>query len=339
MATLEEVFKNIEKISGKGCLMEGVEVKDVERIPLSMSAVNRMLYGGIPKGRMIEIAGPESSGKTTTTLMMLADYQKQDSRPAFFVDSEGTYDPRWAAKLGVDNSKGRFIKWAPENVTAEEVFQKILEVAETNEVGFIVLDSIPALVPQQEDAKNMTEYQMGGISKPLTVFSRKLQKVLLTNDSIVFIGLNQLRDNMSQYGSPTTTTGGRAWKHMCSIRLETGATNVDANGNYVPEASDKTAGVRINISLKKNKTAPRNRRLGCYVLGFETGFDELLDLVDSALAMGLINQAGSSYSYSNNETGEVYAKGLGKTKFMQSFTEETIARLKKEVFEYGNQFS
>ena len=336
MATLEEDFKNIEKISGKGCLMEGVEVKDVERIPLSMVAVNRMLYGGIPKGRMIELSGPESSGKTTTTLMIIADYQKQDTRPVFFVDSEGTYDPRWAAKLGVDNSKGKFIKWAPENVTAEEVFQKVLEVAETNEVGFIVLDSIPALVPQQEDAKNMTEYQMGGISKPLTVFSRKLQKVLLTNDTVTFIGINQVRDNMSQYGPSTTTTGGRAWKHMCSIRLETSAVNVDANGVYVPESSDKTAGVKINVAVKKNKTAPKSRRLSCYVLEFEKGFDQVLDLVDTAIAMGIVSQAGASYSYSNIETGEVYAKGQGKTKFMKALDDETIARLRKEVLEYGN---
>lgn len=335
MATLEDVFKDIEKISGKGCLMEGVEVKDVERIPLRMININRMLYGGIPKGRMVELAGPESSGKTSTSLMIAADYQKQDDRPVFFIDAEGTYDPRWAAKLGVDNSKGKFIKWSPENVTAEEVFQKIIEVAETNEVGLIILDSIPALVPQQEDAKNMTEYQMGGISKPLTVFSRKLTKVMLKNDSLIFIGLNQVRDNMSQYGPTTTTIGGHGWKHMCSIRLETSGTNIDAAGNYVPESSDKTAGVKINVNVKKNKTAPKNRKLGYYVLSFETGFNEVVDVVDAGLSFGIVEQHGSGFSYIDHETGEV-VKGLGKAKFMQNLTPEIIAKIRAEVLDHDD---
>lgn len=335
MSTLADVFKDIEKISGKGCLMEGVEVKDVERVPLRMINVNRMLYGGIPKGRMIELAGPESSGKTSTSLMIAADYQSQDDRPVFFVDAEGTYDPRWAAKLGVDNSKGRFIKWAPENVTAEEVFEKILQVADTDEVGLIILDSIPALVPQNEDAKNMTQLTMGGISHPLTVFSRKLQKILLKNDTVIFIGLNQVRDNMSQYGPSTTTTGGHGWKHMCSIRLETAGVNIDATGNYVPESSDKTAGVKINVNVKKNKTAPKNRKLGYYVLNFETGFNQVVDVVDAGLTFGVVEQRGSSFSYTDTETGEVVS-GLGRAKFMEKLTPELLEKIKREVLAHDD---
>lgn len=335
MSTLQDVFKDIEKISGKGAIMEGVEVKDVDRIPLRMVNVNRMLYGGIPKGRLIEFSGAESSGKTSTALMLVADYQAQDSRPAFFIDAEGTYDPRWAKLLGVDNSKGRFIKWAPENVTAEEVFQKILEVIETDEVGIVVLDSLPALVPQQEDAKNMTEYQMGGISKPLTVFSRKLQKLLLKNDTITFIGLNQVRDNMSAYGPSTTTTGGHGWKHMCSIRLEFAGINVDANGNYVADSSDKSAGIKINVALKKNKTAPKNRKLSYYVIDFIEGFNATLDVVDAALTMGIIEQRGASYSYTTMNTHQVI-KGVGKAKFMANVTAEVLEELRKEVSNYGS---
>lgn len=332
MASLADVFKEIEKISGKKSIMEGVEVKDIERIPLQMTMLNRMLYGGIPKGRAIEFSGPEGSGKTTTALMVAAAYQQQDDRPVFFVDAEGTYDPRWGELLGVDNSKGRFIKWAPENVTAEEAFQAILKVAETNEAGLIILDSIPVLVPQQEDAKNMTEYQMGGISKPLTVFTRKLQKVLLTNDTVTFIGLNQVRDNMSPYGPPTTTTGGRGWRHTCSIRIEFKSENIDKNGNYVSENVENPAGVKIIASLKKNKTAPRNRKLAHYFIDYETGYDPVKDLISVGLLLNIITQRGAGFSYITDEG--VTISGLGRAKFTEKLSEEVLNEIARKVNEY-----
>ena len=329
MASLSEVLKSIEKISGSKALMQGVEVKDVERIRMPMVGVNRILYGGIPKGRMVEFSGQESGGKTTTALLFAGSYQKQDERPVFFVDSEGTYDPRWAAKLGVDNS--RLIKWTPENVTAEEVFQKILEVAETDEVGLIILDSIPALVPQQIDAKDMTEYQIGGISKALTTFTMKLQKILLKNNTVTFIGLNQLRDNMSPYGAPTTTPGGRAWKHLTSLRLEMGSSNVDKNGNYLPESAENPAGVKITVSVKKNKTAPRNRKLAYYIVDFEKGYDVKQDVVNLAISSGIIVQRGSSFSYVDPETGEVIVKAQGRANFIEKLTDEIFEEIKERV--------
>lgn len=331
--TLDEVLKDIEKVSGKNSVMRGVEVKDIDRIPVPAIGLSRMLYGGIPKGRLIEFSGAEASGKTTTSLLVVGAYQKQDTRPVFFVDAEGTYDPRWAKLVGVDNSPEKFIKWAPENVTAEEVFDRILKVAETDEVGMIVLDSIPALVPQQEDAKDMTQYQMGGISKPLTVFSRKLQKVLLKNPTVTFIGINQVRDNMSMYGPTTTTVGGHGWKHMCSLRIEFRSENTDKNGNYVSDSVENPAGVRINAALKKNKTAPRNRKLSYYVIDFENGFNEVADVVTTGIVAGVIKQAGAGFSYIDKETGEVLAKALGKAKFMETLTPELVERIRKEIIE------
>lgn len=329
MASLSDVLKSIEKISGGKSLMQGVEVKDVERIPMPMVSVNRMLYGGIPRGRMVEFSGQEGGGKTSTALLFAGSYQQHDERPVFFVDSEGTYDPRWAAKLGVDND--RLIKWTPENVTAEEVFQKILEIVETDEVGLVILDSIPALVPQQVDAKDMTEYQIGGISKALTTFAIKLQKVLLKNSTVTFIGLNQVRENMSPYGSPTTTPGGRAWKHLTSIRLEMGSSNVDKNGNYIPESAENPAGVKITVSVKKNKTAPRNRKLGHYIIDFENGYDVKQDVVNLAISAGIVVQRASSFSYSDPETGELIVKGHGRAKFLENLTDEVFEEIKERV--------
>lgn len=336
MGALCDVLKDIEKISGKGAVMEGVTVKDIYRIPLPMIAVNRMLYGGLPRGRMIEFYGPEGSGKTSTALMAIGAYQKQDDRPVMFVDAEGTYDPRWAQLLGVDNSAGKFIKWAPENVNAEEVFQKILEIADTGEVGMIVLDSIPTLVPMQEDEKDMTQKTMGGISSPLTVFARKLQKVLLKHDDVTFLALNQARENMSQYGPAITTPGGRQWKHMCSIRIEFKSEFVDGNGVFLPQGAENPAGVTIIAALKKNKTSPGDRRQGRYSIDFHKGFNEKLDVVSMAITIGIIKQAGASFSYSNVETGEVIHKALGKVKFIEGMSDEVFEMIKKEVNEYDD---
>lgn len=331
MAALVDVLKDIEKMSGKGAIMEGVVVKDIFRIPLSMIAINRMLYGGLPRGRMIEFYGPEGSGKTTTTLLAIAAYQAQDERPVFFVDAEGTYDPRWGALLGVNNSAGRFIKWAPENVNAEEVFQKILDVADTGEVGLIALDSIPALVPMQEDEKDMTQKTMGGISAPLTVFARKLQKVLLKHDDVTFIALNQARENMSQYGPAITTPGGREWKHMCSIRMEFKSEFADANGVFLPQGAENPAGVTIIAALKKNKTSPGDRRTGRFTVDFKKGFNERLDVINVGLLLGVIDQHGASFSYSNVDTGEVIYKAVGKAKFVSEMTEDVFIKIKEEV--------
>lgn len=334
---LAQVFKDLEKISGKGSIMQGVEVKDIERIALPMAGVNRMLYGGIPKGRLIEFSGADSSGKTTTAILVARAYQQQDARPIFFVDVEGTYDAKWGAHLGLDQSPERFIKWAPENATAEEILQGVLDVAMTNEVGLIILDSLPAMVPQQEDTKTLEQYQMGGISKPLTVFTRKLQKILLSNDSITFIGIMQLRDNMSAYGPPTATVGGRAWKHLCSLRLEFKSENVDANYNYVSDGADNPAGVKILVALKKNKTAPRNRKLSYYVISFEKGFEEVLDLVEVALILDIVKRRGAYFSYNNNE-GEVLLNSQGKAKFIEDLEShpQILEQIRKEVMEYGD---
>lgn len=333
---LAEVTRTIEKVSGKKALMDGVEIKDIERIAFPSVGMTHMLYGGLPKGRIIEFSGPEASGKTSTALLFAGQYQKQDERPVFFIDAEGTYDPRWAAKLGVDNSKGRFIKWAPENATAEEVFQIILDLVETKEVGLIILDSIPTLVPQQEEAKNMSEYTMGGIAGPLTKFGRKLQKALLRNDDTIFLALNQLRDNMTGYGPTTKTVGGRMWRHICSIRIEFKSDLIDEKGKEVPERTENPVGVKINASLRKNKTAPRDRKLSYYFIDFTEGFSERYDITQLAIANDIVARSGSSYSYVDKTTGEIIYKASGKANFITGLPDEVYEKMKEEILNNGN---
>jgi recombination protein RecA len=334
MPSLADIKRDMNRIC-PGSVIDGVEVKDVERIPLRAAALNRALHGGIPKGRMIELYGPEHSGKTTTALMIAAAYQQKDERPVVFIDAEGTYDALWATKIGVKHEAGKFIYWRPENLTAEQVFERTLQIADTGEAGLIILDSLPVLIPQQEDAKNMEQMTMGGIAAPLTKFTRKLGRILLRNSDVTFLGLNQVRDNMSGYGDPVTTPGGKAWKHMCSVRLVFKSENIDPNGIYLSESHPNPAGVRIWMQVKKNKTAPRDRKMGSYTLDFERGFDELQDVVMLAIIEGIVVTRGAGVSYVHNkETGEVLS-ALGKAKFMEKLRNcpEIFEKLKAEVLD------
>ena len=330
--TLADVLANIKKISGKDALLEGVKPIDIPRVPLAAHQLNLAFTGGgCPRGRIIELYGTEAGGKTSTALIIAAGFQKDDERPIFFVDAEGTYDPFWAAKLGVNND--RVILWKPDASTAEEVFEQCLKIAETDEVSLIIIDSFPALVPQNVEGKDMTELTMAGISAPLSRFSQKMVKVLLKRPSVTVVGLNQVRDNMSQYGDPLQTPGGHAWRHFCSVRIQVKSTPVDDAGKEQPDKSDTATGVRIWNFLKKNKTGPRDWKTTSFTVNFLTGFNPKLDLVETGLMLGLVEQRGAGYSMTNAETGELI-KGLGKRAFIENLNEENTAWLEKAVLSY-----
>lgn len=332
--TLDEVLKSVEKAYGKETVQEGVELKQVERLALPARALNRMLYGGLPYGRLIEFSGVEHGGKTTTALLAISAYQRLGTdKKCVFVDAEGTYDSEWAAKLGVDNSK--VIKITPENMTAEQVLQMIIDIASTGQVGVIVLDSIPALVPQQEDAKTLSEYTMAGVSKPLTVFSRKVQRELIKFPETIFIAINQLRDNMSGYGTSTTTIGGRMWRHSCSLRVEFRGYNIDENGKPLTASAENVAGAMIQGHLIKNKTAPRDRKTGSYFVMFHTGFNEKKDVVMAALEAEIVEKAGASVRFIDKETGEIIYKAQGMANFLDNMPDEIYQQIVQKLEEMG----
>lgn len=330
--TLEEVLRDIAKASGKDALMDGVTVSSIPRVKMPARQLNLSFTGGgFPQGRLVEYSGPEAAGKTTAAMITVAGFQRADKRKVFWADAEGTYDPIWAEKIGVDNS--RVIKWCPDSSTAEEVFQYLLEVAESGEVSLIVVDSFPALVPQNVEEKNMTELTMAGISKPLSTFSQKMVKVLLRHPTVSVLGLNQVRDSMSSYGDPLCTPGGHAWKHFCSVRLQFRSTPVDDAGKEQGDKSDTATGVRIWSFLRKNKTGPRDWKTVSFTVSFLNGFNPKLDLVETGMMLGLIEQKGSSYSYTNAETGEV-VKGVGKRAFIENLSGDCEDALEKAVLGY-----
>jgi recombination protein RecA len=330
-ASLEEVLATIKKACGTDTIRIGVPVVDISRLQLPARALTRSWYGGLPFGRIIEFSGAEHSGKTTTALLAIASYQKTPKcKKAVFIDVEGGYDAIWASKLGVDNSK--LILFVPEDQTAEEILQYVLDLISTGEVGIIVLDSIPALVPQNESEKRMGEMTMGGISAPLTVFTRKLTRVLNKYRHTIFIGINQLRENMTSYGSPTKTTGGRMFRHGASLRIEFRGYNIDENFKSLPQSAENVSGSLIQAFVLKNKTAPRDIKLGQYYVLFSSGFNEVRDVFDYALTEGIITQAGSVFRYVASD-GQEYKKA-GSKNFICDIPKDIWEDLQKTVDEY-----
>lgn len=244
-----------------------------------------MLYGGLPRGRIVEFFGDESSGKTTTSLDIVANAQRifqqewedeisalenadkltkeqaihlnelRENGPlkAFCVDSENTFDDEWAEKLGVDVSNLAYMR--PESQGAEEIFEMVEEIILTGGIGLCVIDSLGMMISNKEMEKSIEEATYGGISMALTKFSKKIE-LACAKTNCLLIGINQVRENLNAgYGGPTyTTPGGRCWKHVCSVRLMfRQGTPFDENYKEVKKSCENPSGHRVQISVQKTK--------------------------------------------------------------------------------------
>ena len=280
------------------------------------------LYGGIPEGRIIELSGAEGSGKTTTAFMIAASYIKEElkrnpeePRCIIFLDNEGTLDPTWASVFGYDLSEEAPVKTIvirPEGQNAEEIFDMALNLLRTGEVGLLIFDSIATLVPAQIADESMEKYQMGGIAKSLTRFANTALG-LLRKYHATLIAINQVRENMSAYGNPITTPGGRAWKHACSSRLMFKRGEFfDADGNKLSTTAESPAGHIVNVAVLKTKTNKWDRKGGSYRLNYTRGVDILSDTIEAALHFGLIdNSTQGSFKIIDPSTGEIKLDAAG----------------------------
>ena len=248
---------------------------------------------------------------TTTALDIISNYQQmEDARRVLYVDAENTLDTEWARKLGVDVDS--MVVFKPHTESAEEIFEFIYQAVESGEVGLWVLDSIPALSSKQELEKSMEEKTYAGISGPLSVFARKIEKSNKAN-KCTGIGINQLRDDLgAMYAGATKTPGGRAWKHFCNVRMQfSKGKYIDENGNEMNSRAESPAGNYVLMSMVKNKSCPPTRRTGFYTLNYEFGIDYLKDLVEVAMKYGIIDKSGAWFSIIDTETGELKAKLQG----------------------------
>ena len=337
MSKLDILVNQINKQFKEDIASRGIPVRHFEKIPFSSPLANYMTYGGIPRGKIIEFAGEENSGKTTTALDIVANaqklfkkeyieeiesYQLEDSKQKLskeqqtrcqylnergikkvvYCDCENTLDEDWARKLNVDVDEMILLK--PMSQSAEEIFEMLLQMIETDEVGLVVIDSLGVMISQQAYEKDMTEKTMGGIAAPLTLFSKKAE-LLCTKYDCTIIGINQLRDDMSGFGQ-VITPGGRGWKHNCSLRLVFKKGDyLDEAGNTLKRSASSPAGNEINIAILKTKVCKPDRKNGYYTLNYTNGVDIVSDTAELACFYDIIQKRGSYFSIIDIETGEI----------------------------------
>ena len=292
--TLEEVLKDIEKQFGKGSVMKlGDDAKyeiDVSSTG-SLSLDVALGIGGYPKGRIIEIYGPESSGKTTFALHAIAEIQKNGGKAAF-IDAEHSLDPNYAKNLGVDINE--LLLSQPDN--GEQALEITEALVRSGAINIIVIDSVAALVPLAEIEGDMGDTHIGLQARLMSQALRKLSGIInKTNTIAIFI--NQLREKVGvMFGNPETTPGGRALKFYSSVRLEIRRSEQLKTGTDI-------IGNKTNIKVVKNKMAPPFKTCQVDIM-YGEGVSQLGELVDLGVQAGLIDKAGAWYSYKDNKIGQ-----------------------------------
>lgn len=291
---LDEVLKQIQKNFGKGAIMRLGERPpvDVDVIPSGSLLLDEALgVGGYPKGRIIEIFGPESSGKTTLALHAIAECQKQGGRAAF-IDAEHAIDPVYAKNLGVNIDE--LILSQPSN--GEEALEIAEMLTNSGAISLIIVDSVAALVPQQEIDGEMGDNSVGLQARLMSKAMRKLAGVLNKNDcTIIFI--NQLREKVGvMYGNPETTSGGRALKFYASIRLDIRRTEA------IKAGSDVT-GNTVRVKVVKNKVSPPFKQCEIDII-YGEGISKDAEILDRAVELGIIKKSGAWYEYEGNKIGQ-----------------------------------
>ena len=342
MGKLDILIKDFNKQYKEEIAARVIPKIETQKIPFSSPRANYMLYGGIPRGRIVEFAGEENGGKTTTALDIVANAQKlfqeeweneiteleaidkkkkeQQSRLDYikargpkqivYADCENTLDEEWARKLGVDTNKMILLK--PQSQTAEQIFEMLLQMIDTDEVGLVVIDSLGVMLSAQAYEKSMEEKTYGGIAAALTLFSKKAE-LLCTKYNCTLIGINQMREDINSPYGGTITTGGKGWKHNCSVRLmfQKGA-YIDERGNELRRSAESPAGNLVMINIAKTKVCKPDRRVGFYTLRYDNGIDIIADTVEVALKYGIIQQAGSWFNFVDIDTGEIISDDEGE---------------------------
>ena len=340
--TAMELFKAFNKEYKTELLSIGTVVHICPRIPFSNPRLNYLLYGGIPRGRIVEFSGPENGGKTTTSLDCVKNAQilfKQEyedkinslesldklnksqiaelerlrqigPQKVLWVDCENTFNDDWAVLLGVDVSTLAFM--SPQSQSAEQIFEMIRQLVCTGEFGLIVIDSLAVMVSQQAQEKEIGDRTYGGISLALTRFSNEMSG-LCAKYNCTLIGINQLRDNLNNMYVPTSTPGGRAWKHNCSVRYEVRKGDLlNSKHEKIKQSSDCADGNMVNIAVVKNKVCKSKRRNASYTLMYDTGIDSFYDMIEMAIQYDFIHQGGAWFTFVNPDSGEVFCDEDGE---------------------------
>lgn len=320
--TLEQVLNDIEKQFGKGSIMKLGDNRhmEIDTSPSGSLALDIALgIGGYPKGRIIEIYGPESSGKTTFALHAIAEVQKRGGRAAF-IDAEHSLDPNYAKNLGVNINE--LLLSQPD--TGEQALEICEALVRSNTISIIVIDSVAALVPKAEIDGEMGDSHVGLQARLMSQALRKLSGTInKTNTIAIFI--NQLREKVGvMFGNPETTTGGRALKFYSSIRL-------DVRRSEALKMGDGIVGNRTTIKVVKNKVAPPFKTATVDIM-YGEGVSREGELVDLGVQANIIDKSGAWFAYK----GEKLGQGKENVKLLLKEKKELADEIEKQIREYYN---
>jgi recombination protein RecA len=316
---LESALASIERRFGKGSIMP---LKSAERVKVEAISTGSLALdiatgvGGIPRGKIIEIFGPESSGKTTLALHVIAEAQKRGGI-AVFIDAEHALDPKYAQKIGVDVDN-LYISQPDYGEQALEIAESLLR---SGAVDVIVIDSVAALVPKDELEGEIGEAHVGKQARLMAQALRKL-KSLAHNANAAVIFINQLREKIGvMFGNPETTPGGRALKFFADMRLDVRRVGDAKEG-------DNKVGSRVRVKVVKNKLAPPFREAEFDMI-YGEGICKLCDLIDTASELGVIKKSGAWYSYGETRLGQ----GRDQAKKFLQENPELVQEIEKKVRE------
>ena len=321
--TLEQVLADIEKQFGKGAIMKLGEkgVRNIDVVSSGSLALDQALgVGGYPKGRIIEIFGPESSGKTTIALHAIAEVQKTGGRAAF-IDAEHALDPVYAKKLGVDTDE--LLLSQPD--TGEQALEIVEALVRSEAMSIIVIDSVAALVPQAEIEGEMGDSHVGLQARLMSQALRKLGGIVnKTNTICIFI--NQLREKVGvMFGNPETTPGGRALKFYSTVRLDV------RRAEQIKVGSD-VLGNKTVIKVVKNKVAPPFKTAEVEIM-YGEGISKTGEIIDIASNIGILDKSGAWYSYKGEKIGQGKENAKLVLKNNPNLYKEIEEKVRKHLFD------
>lgn len=320
---LSRVLAQIDKDFGKGAVMRlGENLKmDIESIPTGILPLDIATgIGGLPRGRIIEIFGPESSGKTTVSLHVIAEAQRNGGEVAF-IDAEHALDPVYAKKIGVDIDS--LLVSQPD--TGEQALEITDALVRSNAIDVIVIDSVAALTPRQEIEGDMGDSHMGLHARLMSQALRKLTSVISRSKTVV-IFINQLREKVGvMFGNPETTTGGRALKFYSSMRLDVRRVEGIKNGN-------EFIGNKTKVKIVKNKVAPPFKEAEFEII-FGEGVSKAATLIDVGVSLDIVEKSGAWYNYNEARIGQGKENAKTYLKTHPEIMNEIEERIRQKINE------